>query len=132
MPSGNGVAVEALQTLALLTGDPHLQEAADRALRATWPAIEGAPYAHVGLLEGLQNHLEPPEQLVIRGVDPELKHWRRRPAAAMRPARASLPFHWGNGSCRPDSRKKAAGTDKPWPTAAAVACVSPRSVIRVM
>ena len=81
MPSGNGVAIEALQKLAQLSGDTKLQAAADRALRLAWPAIERAPYAHVGLLEGLHNYLEPAEQLVIRGVPPELETWQRAACA---------------------------------------------------
>ncbi len=88
MPSGNAIAVEALQTLASLGGDMRLQEAADRALRAAWPAIGRAPYAHVGLLEGLQHFLEPPEQLVIRGTQPELDDWRRIADTSYTPAKA--------------------------------------------
>jgi len=76
MPSGNAVALEALQALAALTGDLRLHDAAERALRAAWPAVEHAPYAHVGLLEGLRHHLSPPEQLVIRGEPPELEAWQ--------------------------------------------------------
>jgi len=94
MPSGNGVTVEALQTLAQLIGDPHLQAAADRALRSAWPAIRGAPYAHIGLLEGLQNHLEPPEQLIIRGVDPELNAWQKAACSSYAPGKSvfSIPL----------------------------------------
>ena len=88
MPSGNAIAVEALQTLASLGGDMRLQKAADRALRAAWPAIVRAPYAHVGLLEGLQHFLEPTEQLVIRGTQPELDDWRRIANTSYIPARA--------------------------------------------
>ncbi|MCW9077935.1 MAG: thioredoxin domain-containing protein, partial [Gammaproteobacteria bacterium] len=94
MPSGNGVAVEALQTLAQLVGDPRLQAVADRALRSAWPAIQGAPYAHIGLLEGLQNYLEPPEQLVIRGVDPELEAWQKVACSVYAPGKSvfSIPL----------------------------------------
>ena len=82
MPSGNGVAIEALQALAQLVGEPALQAAAERALRAAWPAVQDAPYAHVGLLEGLQDYLEAPEQLIIRGSDPQLTAWRKTATAA--------------------------------------------------
>ena len=94
MPSGNGVAVEALQTLAQLVGDARLQAVADRALRSAWPAIQGAPYAHIGLLEGLQNYLEPPEQLVIRGVDPELEAWQKVACSVYAPGKSvfSIPL----------------------------------------
>ena len=67
VPSGNGVAIEALQALAALIGDPQLQATAERALNAAWPTLERSPYAHVGLLEGLQNQLTPPELVIIRG-----------------------------------------------------------------
>ena len=87
MPSGNGVAIEALQTLAQLSGEPRQQAAADRALRSAWPSIEQAPYAHVGLLEGLQNYVEPPEQLVIRGPEPELDTWRQAASADYTPGK---------------------------------------------
>ncbi|MBT8429557.1 MAG: thioredoxin domain-containing protein, partial [Gammaproteobacteria bacterium] len=95
MPSGNGVAVEALQTLAQLVGDPRLQAVADRALRSAWPAIEGAPYAHIGLLEGLQNYLEPPEQLIIRGVAPELEAWQKLACSAYVPGKSVFPIRLG-------------------------------------
>ena len=90
MPSGNGVAIEALQALAQLAGDPALQAAADRAMGAAWPAIQEAPYAHVGLLEGLQTYLDAPEQLIIRGNDPELTAWRDTASATYRPGKRAF------------------------------------------
>ena len=77
MPSGNGIAVEALQRMALLTGQMRCHDAAQRTLRATWSTIERTPYVHVGLLEGLHNFLEPPEQLVIRGESQTLAGWQQ-------------------------------------------------------
>ncbi|MCG6965919.1 MAG: thioredoxin domain-containing protein [Chromatiaceae bacterium] len=88
MPSGNAVAVEALQTLALLTGDSALHAGAERALRAAWSAVQRAPYAHLGLLEGLRRHLDPPEQLVIRGATAELAAWQRTANSGYRPDRS--------------------------------------------
>jgi uncharacterized protein YyaL (SSP411 family) len=82
------VAIEALQELALLSGDIRLQQAAERALQAAWTAVERAPYAHVGLLEGLRRQLEPGEQLIIRGDGPGLATWQRA-AAAYRPDRTT-------------------------------------------
>jgi uncharacterized protein YyaL (SSP411 family) len=75
-PSGNGVAVEALQALALLSGELRFRDAAERALRAAWPAIARTPHPHVGLLEGLEHFLNPPEQLIVRGQQPGLDNWR--------------------------------------------------------
>jgi hypothetical protein len=90
MPSGNGVAVEALQVLATLTGDGVLHTAAERALRAAWPAIERAPYAHVGLFEGLQYSIEPPETLVVRGPAAQMADWRSRLESDYRPGRSAF------------------------------------------
>ncbi len=97
MPSGNAVAVETLQTLAQLTAKPGLHQAADRALQVAWSAIERSPYAHVGLLEGLQRYLEPPEQLVIRGTPPELDAWRQAACASYVPGRTvfAVPLETG-------------------------------------
>ena len=87
-PSGNGVAIEALRGLSQLCGDLKFQDAATRALRAAWPAVDGAPYAHVGLLEALQHHLEPAEHWVVRGSDADLQAWRQAACARHIPGRA--------------------------------------------
>jgi uncharacterized protein YyaL (SSP411 family) len=106
MPSGNGVAVEALQTLAQLVGDPRLQAVADRALRSAWPAVQGAPYAHIGLLEGLQNHLEPAEQLIIRGTDPELDAWQKVACSVYTPGRSVFAVPLGEQELPPGLAEK--------------------------
>lgn len=76
MPSGNSVAIEALQGLAALTGDATLQAAADRAIEAAWPNIKRAGYAHLGLLEGLQGFFEPDEVIIVRGTGEQTAAWR--------------------------------------------------------
>lgn len=86
-PSGNAVALEALQALATLTGNMAWHDAAERTLRAAWSAVEQAPYAHVGLLEGLAHHLQPPELLVIRGDPPALTDWLHQANTRYAPAR---------------------------------------------
>ena len=86
-PSGNGVAIEALQLLAALTGDMDLQAAAERALRAAAPALAASPYAHVGLLAGLQAWHSPPETLVIRGEPHAVGDWHAAVARSYVPGR---------------------------------------------
>ncbi|MGD1983638.1 MAG: thioredoxin domain-containing protein [Chromatiaceae bacterium] len=90
MPSGNAVAIEGLQLLAAISGDMMLQDAADRALRAAWPAIERAGYAHVGLLEALHGYLEPPELLIVRGRKEALDEWRQALKQAAEPGRRAF------------------------------------------
>ncbi|MCB1774714.1 MAG: thioredoxin domain-containing protein, partial [Gammaproteobacteria bacterium] len=74
-PSGNGVAVEALRELAVLSGELRFHDAAERALAASLGALAQSPYAHVGLLEGLSTHFEPSEQLVIRATADDAQAW---------------------------------------------------------
>jgi uncharacterized protein YyaL (SSP411 family) len=88
MPSGNAVAVEALQGLTLLSGETTWQEAAQRAVRSAWSTLERAPLAHIGMLEGLRQTLEPPEQLVVRGEPAELPFWQHAADTVYVPARS--------------------------------------------
>jgi hypothetical protein len=108
MPSGNGVAVEVLQRLALLSGEMRYHDAARRALRATATAVERSPYAHVGLLEGLRNHLQPAEQLVIRGAAEALGDWQRTALQAYVPGRLLLAIDADAGDLPPGLADKRA------------------------
>ncbi len=86
-PSGNAIALESLQTLALLVGDTDLQDATERTIGATWQAIQQAPYAHVGLLMGLQAYLDPPEQIIVRGPADTANDWAAPLAGGFAPQR---------------------------------------------
>ncbi|MCB1722740.1 MAG: thioredoxin domain-containing protein [Gammaproteobacteria bacterium] len=88
LPSGNGIAITVLLRLAHLTGDMRFHDAATRALHAAWPILLRAPYAHVGLLDGLQQWLEPPAQVVLRGPAAMLPTWLQTATAAAGPGDA--------------------------------------------
>jgi uncharacterized protein YyaL (SSP411 family) len=76
MPSGNGVAAYALQRLGHLLGEQRYIDAAERALRNAWKAIDEYPHGHVTLLNALEEYLTPPEIVVLRGPEDELARWR--------------------------------------------------------
>ncbi|MDX1481139.1 MAG: thioredoxin domain-containing protein [Woeseiaceae bacterium] len=76
MPSGNGVAALALQRLGHLLGEQRYVDAAERTLRAAWQAIKEYPHGHVTLLSALEEYLEPPELLILRGPLAEIDRWR--------------------------------------------------------
>ena len=76
VPSGNGVAAFALQRLGFLLGETRYLDAAERALRAAWRAIEEYPHGHVSLLTALEEYLQHPEIIVIRGAGTEIDRWR--------------------------------------------------------
>jgi uncharacterized protein YyaL (SSP411 family) len=75
VPSGNGIAAFALQRIGFLLGDTRYLDAAERTLRAAWLAIDEYPHGHVSLLAALEEYLEHPEIVVIRGDIEELNRW---------------------------------------------------------
>ena len=58
LPSGNGVAAQALLKLAQLTGQARYREAAERTLRWAWPTLSQIPAACNALLTALQDYRE--------------------------------------------------------------------------
>ncbi len=87
VPSGNGVAAYALQRLGFLLGDTRYLAAAERTLRAAWRAIEEYPHGHVSLLTALEEYLEHPEIVVIRGAADEIGRWRDSASKVYAPRR---------------------------------------------
>jgi len=87
VPSGNGIAAFALQRLGFLLGETRYLDAAERALRGSWQAIEEYPHGHVSLLTTLEEFLSHPEVIVIRGDAAEITRWRDSAAKLYAPRR---------------------------------------------
>ena len=87
MPSGNGVAAYALQRLGHLLGEQRYIDAADRALRGAWKAMDEYPHGHVTLLSALEENLTPPEIVVLRGEASEVEVWRNAAGKLYAPSR---------------------------------------------
>jgi uncharacterized protein YyaL (SSP411 family) len=87
MPSGNGIAAQALARLGWLTGETRYLDAAEEALRGAWPAIARAPEAHAAMLNALDEYLDPVEIVIIRGGAADAEAWRRELARAYSPRR---------------------------------------------
>ncbi len=75
VPSGNGIAAFALQRLGFLLGETRYLDAAENTLRTAWRAIDEYPHGHVTLLTALEEYLQQPEVVIIRGDD-EVERWR--------------------------------------------------------
>ncbi len=86
-PSGNAVAALALARLGWLLGEQRYLAAAERALRAGWPSAQRAPQAHAKLLTALEEHLHPPQLVILRGDDALLGTWTQALAALYAPRR---------------------------------------------
>ena len=76
MPSGNGVAAFALQRLGHLVGETRYLDAARRTLELASQAMRSMPYAHASLLFALDEHLDPPEVLIVRAQTEVLDDWQ--------------------------------------------------------
>ena len=68
-PSGNGIAAQTLQRLAMLSGDSRYADAAERCLKLYLPALEQAGSYHTSLCTALAENLQPASFLVLNGSD---------------------------------------------------------------
>jgi len=78
LPAGNGVAARALTRLGHLLGENRYLEAATRTLGAAWKEIMALPHGHNTLLSALEESLQPPRLIILRGKGPQLAHWQSR------------------------------------------------------
>ena len=87
VPSGNGIAAFALQRLGFLLGETRFLDATEKTLQNAWQAMREYPHGHVSLITALEEYLEHPEIIVIRGEADEVAHWRDAAAKLYAPAR---------------------------------------------
>jgi uncharacterized protein YyaL (SSP411 family) len=97
IPSGNGIAAQCLQRLGHLLGEPRYLAAAEGTLRLGADPMRRIPYAHASLLAALDEYLDPPETLIIRGEGDALAAWQRAAQAGYRPRRLVLAIPAGAG-----------------------------------
>jgi len=89
-PSGNGIGALVLQRMGCLLGERRYLEAAERILHAAWGAIERHPTSHVSLLLALEEYLNPPQIVILRGEPAEIEQWRAELAKIYAPRRLTL------------------------------------------
>jgi uncharacterized protein YyaL (SSP411 family) len=87
IPGGNGVAAFALQRLGFLLGETRYLDAAERSLQNAWGGILQAPSAHCTLLKALQENLNAPQTVIIRGKEEQLSVLQSRLNQHYTPAR---------------------------------------------
>ncbi len=90
LPSGNGIAAQALLRLGHLLGETRYIAAAEDTLRALWGVIEESPWACGSLLDALELALEPGPIVIVRGREAELADWRAALQADLDPRRLAL------------------------------------------
>lgn len=125
LPAGNGVAAFALQRLGHLLGEPRYLEAARRTLILAADAMARLPHAHASLLIALEEHLEPPEVLIIRADAELLEDWQATAQKGYQPHRLVLAIPTEETSLPGALARMRPGPD-PWPTAVAGPGAKPR------
>ena len=89
-PAGNGIGAFVLQRMGHLLGDTRYLAAAENTLRAAWAVLEKYPQAHTSLLSALEELLNPPEILILRGEAATIESWRRDLSRLYAPRRLVL------------------------------------------
>ena len=90
IPSGNGIATLALQRLGHVLGEQRYIDAAEKTLRSAWKAMDEYPHGHVTLITALEEYLEPPEIIVIRGDTADITTRRDQTLKIYSPSRLVL------------------------------------------
>ena len=90
IPSGNGIAALALQRLGHVLGEQRYIDAAEKTLRSAWKAMDEYPHGHVTLITALEEYLEPPEIIVIRGDTADITTRRDQTLKIYSPSRLVL------------------------------------------
>ena len=95
LPSGNGIAIFALQRLGFLLGETRYLDAAERGLKAAWSALSDYPHGHVTLLNALDEYTRHPEIVIIRGDTAEAERWSHAASRLYAPSRLvyAIPAH---------------------------------------
>jgi hypothetical protein len=81
------LAARALLRLGYLLGEPRYLAAAESTLRAAWPALLKYPQGHAATLLALEDYLNPPQIVVLRGPASLIEPWRYELNRAFEPRR---------------------------------------------
>ena len=106
-PSGNAVAAWGLGRLAALTGEQRYAAAAERTLELFYPMMRDSPAGYGAMTIALDEHLQPPGVLVLRGRPEALARWRAELAREFLPDTTVLAIADGMSGLPPALDKPA-------------------------
>ena len=75
IPAGNAVAAFALARLGHLLGEQRYLDASERTLTSSMTQVQHAPYAAAFMLHTLEEHLYPPQLIIVRGNENDMENW---------------------------------------------------------
>jgi hypothetical protein len=76
-PNGNGISAVALQRLGHVLGEPRYLQAVERALKAFDQVMQRSPAGCPSLLVALEEYMQAPTFVVLRGPSAEAKCWQQ-------------------------------------------------------
>ena len=106
-PSGNAVAAWGLGRLAALTGEQRYAAAAERTLELFYPMMRDSPAGYGAMTIALDEHLQPPGVLVLRGRPEALAGWQAELAREFLPDTTVLAIADGMSGLPPALDKPA-------------------------
>jgi len=109
--AGNAIAARSLLRLGYLLGESRYLQAAERTLRAAWPALQQYPEAHASILQALEEYLDPPQIVLLRGRSALIEHWQIQLNAGFAPRRWTLAIPSGLTGLPQAIASKPAGGD---------------------
>jgi uncharacterized protein len=112
IPAGNAVAARALLRLGYLLGEPRYLAAAERTLRAAWPAMLKYPEGHASMLLALEEYLAAPQIVIVRGAAAAIRPWQQELNTVFAPQRWTLAIPADAGGLPPALASKPAA-DQP-------------------
>ncbi|MDJ0926810.1 MAG: thioredoxin domain-containing protein [Gammaproteobacteria bacterium] len=90
IPSGNAVAALALGRLGHLLGESRYLDAAEQTLRAAWTPMSEFPHGHPSMVTALEEFLQPPTIVILRGAEHDIREWRQNLDAVYAPRRLTF------------------------------------------
>ena len=75
IPAGNAVAALALARLGHLLGEQRYLDASEHTLEFAMPQVQHAPYAAAFMLHAVEEHLYPPQLIIVRGDNETFQTW---------------------------------------------------------
>ena len=113
LPAGNGIAAVVLQRFGYLFGESRYLTAAEGTLRAAWATMQEYPSGHATLLQALEEMLQPPVIVILRGPAAVIEAWRRQLAAQYAPRRLVLAVPSDSGAAVGDAELPELFASKP-------------------
>ena len=98
LPSGNGVAVRALNEFGNLMGLPKHIDAAANTLKWARAALERFPTEHSSLIESVEEQVYPSQQVILRGPEAEILEWRESLSGQYTPWRKVYCIPYSNSN----------------------------------